>query len=249
MTNETMKREPAALPMDALAEDLFGLNLRGLRSVRALWRRPRRYYEAARTLDWQDEFTPSIRLWLSFFALYSALKFWWIGGNDGMIDAYTAGFAQAGLVPPAGKTMQDISREAVLWVFGIIPFLQIGSMMMLSVIYPFWGERTNVALRQRYFFATIIPSASLMPVFLTAMLFVPGAWLTAYGIGLAIVTLVIDFQTGYRGAFSKVGGVSKLWRAGLLATIIVALNVVTSIAAQIVGIVLTSQKYGGTPLG
>ena len=100
----------ATLPMDALAEDLFGLNVRGLRSVRTLWARPKRYFAAARSLDWNGTYTPSIRLYLSFFALYSLLKVWWIGGNAGMVGAYAAGFAEAGVVVPPGKTMDDIGK-------------------------------------------------------------------------------------------------------------------------------------------
>lgn len=239
----------ATLPMDALAEDLFGLNVRGLRSVRTLWARPKRYFAAARSLDWNGTYTPSIRLYLSFFALYSLLKVWWIGGNAGMVGAYAAGFAEAGVVVPPGKTMDDIGKEAVLWIFGLVPILQIVTMVALSLIYPFWGERTSAALRQRYFFAVIVPSASLMPIFMTMMLFVPGDGLTAYALGLAAVTFAIDTQTGYRGAFAARRPSGRAWRAALLAAIVVSLNIATSIGAQIAGIVVTSQKYGVAPPG
>ena len=247
MASKTAERQLTTLPLDAVAEDLFGLNLRGLRSVRAAWTEPRRYYDAARSLDWSGRFTPSIRLWLSFFALYSALKFWWIGGNGGMIEAYAAGFAKAGVIVPTGRTIQDIGREAVLWVFGVIPILQIVTMMFVSMVFPFWGEPTTLALRQRYFFVTLIPSTSLMPVFLSVMVFVPSDALTAYGVALALVAFAVDFQMGLRGGFANLRPVSRAWRAGLLAFIVVGLNVLTSIAAQIVGIVMTSSKYGVAP--
>lgn len=249
MTTKKADRSLAPLPMDALAEDLFGLNLRGLRSVRVLWARPKRYFAAARTLDWNDTYTPSIRLWLSFFALYSLLKVWWIGDSAGMIGAYAAGFAQSGLPLPEGMTFEDVGKETVLWVFGLLPVLQIVSMVALSLVYPFWGEPTTTALRQRYLFATIVPSASLMPVFMTIMVFVPANWLAEYGASLAIITFLIHFQTGYRGAYSGVTGLSKVWRAGLLAVTVVALNVACSIVAQIAGILVTAQKYAVAPTG
>ena len=242
----TMKAEgkPRVLPMDTLAEDLFGLNIRGLHTIVVLWANPRRYFEAARTVDWGGKYTPSIRLWLSFFALFSALKLWWIGGNAGMIEAFAGGFAQAGMPLPDGMTYEDVGTEAILWVFGLWPFLQIACMVLLALVYPFWGERTSIALRQRYLFAVIVPSASLMPIFLTTMLFVPGDWLNAYGVLLAIVSLAVDFQTGYRGGFQNVTGIHRAWRAGLLALVVVALNVATSIVVQIAGILVISQKYG-----
>ncbi|NHK29243.1 hypothetical protein FF098_015095 [Parvularcula flava] len=238
-----------ALSMDAIAEDLFGLNIRGLRSIFVLWVHPKRYFAAARTPDWGNRYTPSIRLWLTFFALFSALKIWWIGGNEGMIGAYANGFAQSGMPLPEGMTYEDIGKETVLWVFGLWPILQIISMVLLSLVYPFWGERTTMALRQRYFFAVIVPSASLMPVVLTIMLFVPGNMLNLYGMALAVVSLFVAFQTGYRGGFEKVSGFQKAWRVGLLAVIVVVLNILTNIIIQIVGILVISQKYGYGPVG
>ncbi|MEL7541208.1 MAG: hypothetical protein AAGJ51_09925, partial [Pseudomonadota bacterium] len=232
------------LSLDSIAEDLFGLNLRGLRSILVAWRKPRDYFEAARTPDWKGKYTPSIRLWLSFFALFSALKFWWFGTNAGMVGAFAIGFEDAGLVLPDGLTYQDVGAEAVLWVFGWVPVLQIVSMVLLAMVYRAWGERTTLALRQRFLFAVMIPSVSLMPVFLTIMLFVPTGMITAYGVFLAIAAFSIDFQAGYRGGFSNVSKTGRAWRAGVLALTLVTINTLTTIAAQIAGIIVISQKYG-----
>lgn len=249
MTAARDKDTSADLSVDSLAEDLFGLNIRGLQSILILWRRPKLYFEAARTSDWQNRYTPSIRLWLSFFALFSALQFWWFGSNDAMISAYASGFADAGLVLPEGVTYEDVGAETVMWVFGWVPAIQIVSMVLLSFVYSAWGERTTLSLRQRYLFSVMIPSASIMPIFLTGMLFVPQNLLTLYGVGLAVVAFTVDFQTGYRGAFSQVSKRGRLWRAGLLALILVTINTLTTIAAQITGILLTSQKYGVSAVG
>lgn len=227
-----------------MIEDLLGLNIRGLQSVGVIWANPKRYFAAAKTQNWNDQYTPSIRLWLSFFALFSALRFWWIGSSDGIIGAYADGFEEAGLQLPEGTTYQDIGTEAVLLVFGLAPILQIITMLLLSLIYTLWGERTTITLRQRYLFAVIVPSASLMPVIFTIMVFVPQSMVTVFGILLAAVAFLVDFQAGYRGTFSKVSTFGRAWRAALLAAIVVALNTMTSIAAQIAGIVYTAQKYG-----
>jgi len=83
------------LSMESVVEDLFGLNLRGLRSIAKLWVRPRDYFTAAKAVNWNDTFTPSIRLWLFFFALFSAFKFLWVGNGEGMIEAFANGFTDA----------------------------------------------------------------------------------------------------------------------------------------------------------
>jgi len=235
--------DPAPLRIDTIAEDIFGLNLRGLRSIGVLWRSPKLYFNAARHMDWRESFTPSI------FALLSFFKFWWVGSSDGMIEAYANGFAQAKLPLPVGMTYPEVGREAVLLVFGLLPLFQITTTILLALTFPFWGEPTTTALRQRYLFAVIVPSSSLMPVFMTVMMFVPPQHLTLYGLGLAALTWVIDFQTGYRGAFQMAGRGGRIWRAALLSLCVVALNIATTLTAQLIGIVLITQKYGGSFLG
>ncbi|MEM8615533.1 MAG: hypothetical protein AAGF20_01220 [Pseudomonadota bacterium] len=235
--------------MDSVAEDLFGLNIRGIQSILAIWWKPREYLAAARVSDWQERYTPSIRLWLSFFALFSVLKFWWFGTNAGMVGAFAAGFENAGLILPDGISYEDIGAEAVLWVFGWVPIVQIISMFVLALIYNAWGERTTLALRQRYLFAVIIPSASVMPVLMTITLLVPVHMMTAYGILLAVIAFFIDFQTGYRGGLTNVSRTGRAWRAGLLALIVVTVNTLTTIVVQITGILLIGQKYGIDPAG
>lgn len=236
------------LSWDSIAEDLFGLNIRGVQSIIAAWRAPRDYFAAAKTPDWKEKYTPSIRLWLSFFALFSALKFWWLGANAGMVGAFASGFENAGLNLPDDVTYQDVGAETALWVFGWVPVVQIVSMVFLALVYNAWGERTTLALRQRYLFMVMIPSASLMPVFLSIMVFVPQGMISAYGIFLALAAFLIDYQAGYRGGFSKVSKRGRAWRAGLLALVLVTINTLTSIATQIVGIILFSQKYGVSPV-
>jgi len=237
------------LPIDALAEDLLGLNLRGLRSIAVLWRRPRVYFDAARQIDWGDKFTPSIRLWLFFFALLSFFKVWWLGSGEGMIQAYADGFSGAQLPLPAGMTYRDIGREAVLLIFGLLPLFQITATVILALCFPFWGEPTTAALRQRYLFAVIVPSASLMPIFMTVMMFVPPQSLAVYGLALAGLTFLIDFQSGYRGGFQTVSHPGRVWRAALLSLCVVSVNIVTTLLAQIIGVILITQKYGGSFIG
>ncbi len=244
MENAKAKSASRDLSLDSVAEDLFGLNVRGVQSIFAVWSRPREYFAAARTPNWHDKYTPSIRLWLSFFALFSALKYWWFATSAGMVGAFASGFENAGLNLPADMSYRDVGAEAALWVFGWVPVVQIVSMLIMALIYNFWGERTTLALRQRYLFAVMIPSASLMPIFLTLMLLVPPHLMTAYGILLAAAAFFVDFQTGFRGGFKEVSRTGRAWRAGLLAFVLVAINTLTTIAVQIAGIILIGQKYG-----
>ena len=248
MEKQSSESASRDLSLDSVAEDLFGLNIRGVQSILAVWWRPREYFAAARTSEWNDKYTPSIRLWLSFFALFSALKYWWFATSAGMVGAFASGFENAGVNLPVDVTYRDIGAEAALWVFGWVPVVQIISMFAMALIYNAWGERATLALRQRYLFAVMIPSASVMPIFLTIMLLVPPYMMTAYGILLAVAAFFIDFQTGFRGGFTEVSRTGRAWRAGLLALILVTINTLTTIAVQIAGILFIGQKYGLGPV-
>ena len=88
-----------------------------------------------------------------------------------------------------------------------------------------------------------------MPIFMTVMMFVPPQSLAIYGLALAGLTFLIDFQSGYRGAFQTVTRAGRIWRAALLSLCVVTLNIATTLIAQLVGVILISQKYGGTFIG
>ena len=244
----TAGREPAVLRLDAITEDIFGINLRGARSILALWASPRRYVEAATHADWQGRYTPAIRLWLFFFALFSAFKVWWLGQSAGLVEAWATGFSDAGVPLPPGTMYEDLAREAIVLVFTLLPVLQIVATFAVALVYPYWGRPATAALRQRLFFATIVPSASLMPVVMTVMIFVPSQALMAYGVGLAALTFAVDFVTGYRGAFSPLSPWGRVWRSSLLALVIVGTNVVLSVLTQIAVILWINAKYGGLAL-
>ena len=240
------KPEHAALRLDAITEDIFGINLKGATSILTLWVSPLRYVDAARHADWQGRYTPAIRLWLFFFALFSAFKVGWLSRSVGLVEAWATGFSDANVPLPPGTGHEDIAREAMLLLFTLLPVLQIIATFAVALVYPYWGQPTTAALRQRLFFATIVPSASLMPVVLSVMVMVPSHALTAYAMGLAVLTFGVDVATGYRGAFAALSRWSRLWRSALLAFVIVGINVLLSILTQIAVIVWINVKYGGS---
>ena len=240
------KKEQPELPRiswDDAAQDLFGLNIRGLKSIWALWVHPRRYFTAAQDPDWQKRFTPSIRLWLSLVALMSFLQFLWIGSDTPLVQIYAQGFKDGGAVPVEGMTHQDLGERAALWIYGITPVFQAIALIILALIYPFWGQKTSFALRQRYLFATIVPSATLMLSLLPAMGQMSIEMVANFGFVIAVIAYITDFATSFRGAFAGKSTGGRLWRSALLAGVMLLFNAVTAILVQIAGIVLVSSRY------
>ncbi|MEE2565273.1 hypothetical protein [Hyphobacterium marinum] len=229
--------------IDDLAEDVFGLNIRGIRSIATIWIHPRRYFQSARSPDWDNRYTPSIRLWLSLIALASLLQFLWIGTDTPLVSAYAAGFEDAGVTPSPGMTFQELGERAALWIYAFAPAVQFVLFLAVLGFFPFWGERTSYSLRLRNLFAIMMPSATAMTLLLPAMALIPVSLLTAFGYLIGLLTLLLDTVTGFRGAFPAVDGLARLWRAGLLAVAILTLNVIANISAQIAGIVFVSVVY------
>jgi len=60
MSKRDMHIDPVPLRIDTVAEDIFALNLRGLRSIGVLWRSPKLYFDAARHVDWRESFVAPV---------------------------------------------------------------------------------------------------------------------------------------------------------------------------------------------
>ena len=73
---------------DNLLEDIFGLNIRALKTIGVLFKSPGKYFKAAKTPDWTDRYTPSFRVWFGLMAMLVALKFLYTTEANIMIDAY-----------------------------------------------------------------------------------------------------------------------------------------------------------------
>jgi hypothetical protein len=232
------------IEIDDLAEDVFGLNVRGIRSIGTIWVNPAAYFMAAREKSWSGRFTPSIRLWLSLIALTSLLQFIWIGGDTPLVSAYAEGFRSAGLTPPEGMNFEQLGQHTALWIYAIAPIIQLTLFLLVLGFFPFWGEKTTYGMRIRNIFAVMIPSATLLALFLPSMALIPSTHLAAFGYIIGIVTFALDGSTAYRAAFPSQTLLGRIWRAGVLTLSILMLNIAANIAAQVLGIVVVSYQLG-----
>jgi len=80
---------------DEFFYDIFGVNIKGLKSIWTLLRRPAEYFDAARLPDWGGEHWPSIRIWLGLMGILVALQFLWASESSEM----TAMFQMLATVP------------------------------------------------------------------------------------------------------------------------------------------------------
>ena len=63
--------------LNDMAEDIFGLSLRGLSTIWETITKPAIVFTAARTPDWNQRYTPSLRLVTSIIAVMMLLRIFW----------------------------------------------------------------------------------------------------------------------------------------------------------------------------
>lgn len=236
-----------SIDVDDIFGDLFDLNIRGIRSIAVLWRRPSAYAEAAQDPDWEDRYTPSIRLWLSIAAVGSFLQFLWISDDAPIARVYADGIAGAGLTAPEGMSLLALGREAAVWSYGLMPIIQTILLILLAILWRGWGRPISAGLRVRYLLGVVVPSGSLMLAAVPLLAFIPEEFLTPFGLILAVVAATVDVQTSARGFITAGTLGAKMVRAFALAAMLLVLNVGVSILVQVAGVIIVAYKYGLTP--
>lgn len=242
MTKENEKPDINSINYDALLNDVFGVNLMGLKSLWVSFRNPKFYFKASSFLDWQNKLTPAFRLWFTLVALTFFFQFFWAGNSSSTLQM---AISQLEATPnlPEGVSAEIAAREYLKWSFGFLPFTLAACLFLLAAIFPFWGEKLNFAVRQRRLFITIIPG-TFLAIFSTVALgtapltfFLPLIVLT-YGL-----SFFLDSLTAYRGAFIIRSKIGRLWRAVMLGFAVFLTSLLAGLMANIGAMVTIALKY------
>lgn len=200
---------------DSLLEDLFGLNIKGLKTIWTLMVSPAKYFQAAKTREWMDKYTPSFRVWFGIVAITAAFRFVYAGKDSAMLTLYTEQMRQmkAAIIEgrmkgggePADLSHVDPEASAMVllkWTFILSPFLTIFFMSLLAFVYRAWGEKLSYVVRLRYIFAVIITGTVLgfFAAFLT--LFVSGTLFITINNVLIFVIGLLYFLTAFFGPYA-----------------------------------------------
>ncbi|MBY9067926.1 hypothetical protein K1X12_13530 [Hyphomonas sp. WL0036] len=206
---------------DALLDDLFGLNVRALRTVGMSVISPAKLFTAARDADWLGRYTPSIRLVFTMIAAVVFLKFLWVNDTSGLF-AYTQRTMEAMGTEFPGMTYEEATRDYLAALLVTYPFTYFGCHAVFSLLLNIWGKGTPLPVRIRLYFATLLP-VMLMGVMMTvAYSYVTADQMDMWtAVGL-IVMLVIYITTVIRGLEPVYSLGQRIWR-GLLAGIVIGI--------------------------
>lgn len=225
-------------------EDVFGLNIRSAKTIWMSFKKPSRYFDAARTPDWEQKYTPSLRLWLGLTALMVALQFIWARPDGTFMSAMREGLV-GGLksgMESGSKQKMDLTNFDFDAVFLdtiqlntlLYPFIFIFFMSLLAFLYRAWGQKLPFVVRQRYIFAIIVP-ATVFGLFTTLLMTFASTEVFKV-ISLLQVGVIIGlyFITAYRGPYAGMEPGEKFGRSIVLSITIT----ITLLIAQMISLMI-----------
>ncbi len=209
--------------LDSLMADLFGLNIRGAKTIGHLFMRPKDVFDSARVYDWRSQYTPTLRLAFSILTVFSLLSFFWTS-EDGIL--YQTLYNQFSEIyandPNAGDVGEMI--DAMFAGYNIFfPFIYMLVHGLVGSIVFLWGKGTPWVARIRLYFgiasvgiAISVTSLMIMP-FIDSSLF----WLySIVGMSVGFLAYVFTYARGMRGYYP----IASLIGRSLFLAIIVTLT-------------------------
>ena len=228
---------------DDFLEDLFGLNIRGLKTLWISFRSPRSYYKAATSPNWLGLFTPSFRLFLSLLAIIFLMQFFWGNINSPAVTSYAAQMEAQNIPLPDGISYRQAGYTFSNWYAAFIPPFTILFYLIIGSFYGVWGRKLSFVERQRYLFISVVPDTFISIFLITLLGVIPHERIIQFLLLFPLISFFITAQIAYRGAYLKDSRWSKLWRAGLLAIIIVITAQLASFSAQYAAAKVIQFKY------
>jgi len=205
---------------DTVFEDLFGLNVRGLKTIWRLIVRPDVVFKAARHPKWLETYTPSIRLVFFLVTLSVVTRFVWASEGGYVFEQMAERLA----LRTGGPLPQEDVRSIVERTLIAFPFISMASTIFFALMLNIWGKGTSLVLRLRYYFLAVTPGIVIGNFYILLYGLTPSeGGLTIFYIALSIAALPIgfaaDMSTTYRSGVAGVTRFGKLWRATLLAIV------------------------------
>jgi hypothetical protein len=242
--NQAKANPVTKIGLEEFLEDVFGLNIRSAKTIWTSFKKPSQYFDAARTPDWEQKYTPSLRLWLGLIAVMVAFQFIWARPDGTFMAAMREGLIN-GLksgMESGSKQQMDLANFDFDAVFLdtmqlntlLYPFIFIFFMSFLAFLYRAWGEKLPFVVRQRYIFAIIVP-ATVFGLFTTLLMtFASTEMFKVISLLQIGVVLGLYFITAYRGPYARMEAGEKFGRSLVLSiSITITLSIVQMISLMI----------------
>lgn len=229
---------------DALADDVFGLNVRGFRTMWASLVNPAKVFEAARDPGWLERYTPAIRLVFVIFAFTETVQFLWTGEGSALWNTVIE--AVAGFEGDFhGREIDEIAREVLLAYSVLYAVAFFALHLPVSLLVGAWGKGVPMTVRCRLYFATLVPATLVGLVLVVWQSSLPASEVNASApvfLGVIVLTYV---GTIFRGLAPRIALGGRIWRALVMGFLMIAITM----AAEFLGLLAAHIYVLGTPPG
>lgn len=239
----TDRQDISKIGFDGFLEDLFGVNIRGLKTLWISFVNPKAYYEACDAPDWQNKFTPSFRLWFTLSAITVFLQFFWGGNDSTMIEAFTRDFQSSTTPLPEKVDPRAAAITFSRWYFGLLPVITAVFLLIFPAIFRAWNKKAFYVRRQRYVFVSVLPGTAIAGLFAMLNRYIPADQISAFANFSLFVFGAVSFITAFRGAFPEATLTGRVWRAGLLSACLCTIAFISAVVAVILAIVGMGLYY------
>ncbi|MEM9839177.1 MAG: hypothetical protein AAF830_08480 [Pseudomonadota bacterium] len=229
-----------SIGVQGLVEDVLGLNIRGLKTIRDSVIAPRKVADAARDFDWLGVYTPSIRIGFFLLSALSLLRFIWAPEDGQFFEFLKSQVAQAesGQSLSEDETSELIDRYFAVYV-AALPFTHLIGQALAALCLPIWGAGTSVVVRLRLHYAATIPglTAGFFLLVLFAFASTANELLILQGASF-LVAMGFDTTTSFR-MLPQTSFWARAWRAIVFGITATLFGLVTSVGTSIVTSMIT----------
>lgn len=208
---------------DSLLSDLFGLNVRGAKTLGDLLLRPKRVFESARVFDWRSKYTPTMRLAFSILTVFSLLSFFWASKDGVLYQTLLAQFSEALADDPNAPPIDDMMDAMFAGYNFIYPFAYMLVHTLAASILFVWGKGTPWVSRIRLYFGVASIGIALATLSVFVMPFVGLDLIivsSVVGLFLSLIAYALTFARGMHGKFSRMGLLSRTILVALVVTVV-----------------------------
>ncbi|NQY38639.1 MAG: hypothetical protein HRT80_00925 [Henriciella sp.] len=209
---------------DSLLADLFGLNIRGARTLWDLIARPKRVFESARVFDWRSRYTPTMRLAFSILTVFSLLSFFWTSEDGVLYQTLLLELSEKLADEPNAPPVDEMLGATFAAYNFLYPFSYMLVHTLAASILFVWGKGTPWVARIRLYFGVASVGIALATLSVFDMPFLSVDQLvmsTVIGFLLSLLAFGVTYARGMSGEFSPAG---LYTRAVVVAVFIMAID-------------------------
>lgn len=243
-TDSTPNRPSDKPDVDSLIADLFGLNIRGARTLFDLVLRPRSVFDSARIFDWQSRYTPTLRLAFSLLTVFALLSFFWAAEDSPLYQGLLAEIMAAQTDNPDAPPPRDVVDAIFAGFSFAFPFAYMLIHSLAGAIVFVWGTGTPWVARIRLYFSVLCIGLGLSVLSMILLpLFGPETVNIYSAVGMTAGTFAYAV-TYARGTSPHHRGLALWWRSVFLAVMMTVTDLLVAVVASFAGTVWAQRLLG-----